>query len=88
MILCSERDLHPSEQDTKVVSVDEKTGIQAPERIYPTKPTKPGSIECREFEYKRHGTLCLTPSFNIATGMIDSHTINEARNEQDCLENL
>jgi len=48
------------EQDTKVVSVDEKTGIQALERIYPSKPTKAGYIERREFEYKRHGTLCLT----------------------------
>lgn len=76
------------EQDTKVVSVDEKTGIQALERICPTKPTKPGSIERREFEYKRHGTLCLTPSFNIATGMIDSHTINETRTEQDFLEHV
>lgn len=76
------------EQDTVVVSVDEKTGIQALERIYPTKPTRPGIIERREFEYKRHGTLCLTPSFNIATGMIDAHTIDETRNEQDFVEHI
>jgi len=76
------------EQDTKVVSVDEKTGIQALEMIFPMKPTKPGLIERREFEYKRHGTLCLTPSFNIATGMIDAHTIDETRNEQDFLDHI
>ncbi len=76
------------EHDTKVVSIDEKTGIQALEMIYPKKPTKPGLIERREFEYKRHGTLCLTPSFNIATGMIDTHTIDETRNEQDFLEHI
>ena len=76
------------EQDTVVVSVDEKTGIQALERIYPTKSTRPGLIERREFEYKRHGTLCLTPSFNVATGMIDAHTIDETRNEQDFVEHI
>ncbi|MCU7836937.1 MAG: hypothetical protein KZQ83_17005 [gamma proteobacterium symbiont of Taylorina sp.] len=48
------------EQNTKVVSVDEKTGIQALEMIYPTKPTKPGLIERREFEYKRHCSLLWT----------------------------
>ena len=75
-------------QDIKVVSVDEKTGIQALEMIHATKPTRPGLIERREFEYKRHGTLCLTPSFNVATGMIDAHTIDETRNEQDFLEHI
>lgn len=70
------------------LSVDEKTGIQALERIYATKLTRPVLIERREFEYKRHGNLCLTPSFNIATGMIDAHTIDETRNEQDFVEHI
>jgi len=50
--------------------------------------TQVGQIERREFEYKRHGTLCLTPSFNIATGAIDTHTIDTTRNEQDFLEHI
>ena len=33
-----------------VIRVDEKTGIQALERLYATKPTRPGLIERREFE--------------------------------------
>jgi hypothetical protein len=46
-------------QGTHVVSNDEKTGIQALERKHPTKPPRPGQDEKMEFEYKRHGTLCL-----------------------------
>jgi hypothetical protein len=36
------------EQGIHVLSVDEKTGIQALERIHPTHPAKPGQVE---FEY-------------------------------------
>ena len=56
------------EQGTHVISTAEKTGIQALERIHPTKPTRPGLTERIEFEYKRHGTLCLTANFDVATG--------------------
>ena len=70
-------------EDTVVYSVDEKTGIQALEYINPTKTVLPGSPEKREFEYQRHGTLCLTPSFNVATGKIDEFMISETRDEQD-----
>jgi transposase len=55
---------------THVVSTDEKTGMQALERTAPTKPARPGQIERREFEYERHGTLCLTANFNVATGKV------------------
>ena len=65
------------------VSIDEKTGIQALERISSTKPMKQGVIEKREFEYKRHGTLSLTPSFNVVTGQIMQHRIAETRGEID-----
>ena len=65
------------------ISTDEKTGIQALERIAPTKPPRPGLIERIEGEYKRHGTLCLTADFEVATGEIASYTIAATRNEQD-----
>jgi putative transposase len=41
------------------VSTDEKTGIQALERINPTLPMKPNKPEAIEFEYERHGTQAL-----------------------------
>jgi hypothetical protein len=53
-----------------VVCIDEKTGMQALERKYPTKPTTKGFIERIEFEYIRHGTQCLIASFDVATAKI------------------
>ena len=35
---------------THVVSTDEKTGMQALERLNETKPVRPGLVERREFE--------------------------------------
>lgn len=66
-----------------VECVDEKTGIQALQRIAPTKPPAPGQIEKFEHEYKRHGTLCLIANFEVATGEITTSTIGETRTEED-----
>jgi hypothetical protein len=77
-----------AEEGGFTVSVDEKTGIQALERISATKPMKQGSVEKREFEYKRHGTLSLTPSFDVVTGKIIQHRINETRGEVDFFEHI
>jgi transposase len=57
-------------QDEMVVSVDEKTSIQALERLHKTLSTRPGQIERREFEYRRHGTRCLIGSLIVPTGQI------------------
>lgn len=75
-------------ENVRTVSVDEKTGIQALQRIAPSKPMQQGSVEKREFEYKRHGTLSLTPSFDVVTGKIISHRISETRGEVDFLEHI
>lgn len=69
--------------DTAVYSTDEKTGIQALEAITPTKPVEAGSVAKQEYEYIRHGTLCLIPSFNVKAGTVDSYTISETRDEND-----
>lgn len=58
------------EEGRVVVSFDEKTGIQAKQRIAPDKPMQPGSPAKLEFEYKRHGTLCLFGMMLVNTGMI------------------
>ncbi|MCP4868721.1 MAG: IS630 family transposase [Proteobacteria bacterium] len=71
-----------------VVSVDEKTGMQAVERLHPTKPTRPGFIERREFEYIRHGTLCLTANFEVATGRIITPRLAETRTNIDFVEHI
>ena len=71
------------QEGTHVISTDEKTGIQALERVHPTKPTRPGLTERIEFEYKRHGTLCLTANFDVATGESILPTIALTRTEED-----
>ena len=64
-------------------SVDEKTGIQALERIAATKLMRAKQEERREFEYKRNGTLCLTANLEVATGKVISPTMEATRTEKD-----
>jgi hypothetical protein len=71
------------QRGTHTVSTDEMTGIQALERIAPTKPLQPGRPERREFEYQRHGTQCLIGNFEVATGEVLSPTVQPTRTEQD-----
>jgi DDE superfamily endonuclease len=58
------------QRDELVVSVDEKTSIQALERLHATLTMRAGQIERREFEYVRHGTRCLIASLIVPTGQI------------------
>ena len=76
------------QQGVHVVSCDECTGIQALERKHPTRPAKPGMIELREFEYIRHGTLCLIANFFVATGQVLQSTVSATRTEEDFLNHI
>jgi hypothetical protein len=71
------------EQGIHTVSTDEMTGIQALERIAPTKPMQPGRCARREFEYKRHGTQCLIGNFEVSTGQAIAPTVQQTRTEAD-----
>lgn len=54
-----------------VLSVDEKTGIQALDRTQPVLPLKPhGKVKNIPFEYKRMGTTSLLASLNVHSGQI------------------
>jgi transposase len=70
------------------ISTDEKTGVQALEHLHPRKPMRPGLLERIEFEYVRHGSVCLIPSFEIATGKIVKATIGPTRTEEDFLQHI
>lgn len=76
------------EQGVHVVSTDEKTGMQALERLHPTRPTKPGLIERWEFEYVRHGTLALIANFEVATGKVIAPSLGPTRTEDDFASHL
>lgn len=71
-----------------VVSCDEMTGIQALERIAPTKPMQPGQAERREFEYLRHGTLSLIANFDIVCGQIVAPSLGPRRTEADFVAHI
>jgi len=66
----------------RTVSIDEMTGIQALERLAPSLPMRPGKVERREFEYKRHGTKTLIAGFDVVTGKV-VETIGDTRTEED-----
>jgi transposase len=70
------------------VSTDEMTGIQALERIAPTKPVRPGQVEKREFEYERHGTQTLIANFEVAIGEVINPTIGDRRTEMDFAQHI
>lgn len=53
-----------------VLSVDEKTQIQALDRTQPMLPLKPGQIERRTHDYKRNGTRSLYAAFDVVTGKV------------------
>ena len=57
-----------------VFSVDEKTAIQALDRLDPVLPLSPGRAERHGFEYYRHGTLSLYAAFNTKTGEVFGKT--------------
>lgn len=68
---------------THTVCVDEMTGIQALERNAPTIPMKAGQPARIEFEYTRHGTLCLIGNWHVVRGQMIAPTINPTRTDED-----
>jgi DDE superfamily endonuclease/homeodomain-containing protein len=73
---------------THTVCIDEKTGMQALERIAPDLPMVPGLQSRLEFEYERHGTLCLTAGFHVVTGQVLSPTMEATRTEADLVRHM
>src|ERR1700757_2793193 len=57
-----------------VFCVDEKSAIQALDRLDPVLPLSPGRAERHGFEYYRHGTLSLYAALNTANGKVIGRT--------------
>ena len=53
-----------------VLSIDEKTGIQAIERKHADRAPRPARARRREFEYIRHGTQALTAALDVHSGRV------------------
>src|SRR5262252_5263569 len=69
-------------QHAAVFCVDEKTAIQALDRLDPVLPMSPGRAERHGFEYYRHGTLSLYAALNTATGEVIGKTAARHTSEE------
>src|SRR5450755_2540313 len=61
-------------QHAVVFCVDEKTAIQALDRLDPVLPLSPGRLERHGFEYRRNGTLSLYAALDVKTGKVQGKT--------------
>ncbi len=57
-----------------VLSVDEKTQIQALDRTQPMLPMRSGQVERHTHDYTRNGTTCLFAALEVATGQVTTDT--------------
>ena len=68
-------------QHAAVFCVDEKTAIQALDRLDPVLPLSPGRVERHGFEYYRHGILSLYAALNTRTGEVLGKTASRHTSE-------
>jgi transposase len=73
--------LHPP-QNAIVLSIDEKSQIQALDRTQKTLPMQPGQAEKRTHDYVRHGTTTLFAALEIATGQVTALCKNRHRHQE------
>lgn len=59
-----------------VLSVDEKSQIQALDRTQPELPMKPGLPKRQTHTYKRHGTTCLLAALAVHEGQVDGRLVD------------
>ena len=74
-----------------VLSVDEKTAVQAKERRHNDQPAEPGRRRRREWEYIRHGTASLFAALDVHSGEVLAEPIpgkNDSVNFCDFLEGI
>ena len=65
-----------------VLSVDEKSQIQALDRTQPILPLRPGLPERQTHDYKRHGTTTLFAALNVLEGSVIGHCQPRHRHQE------
>ena len=69
-------------QHAAVFCVDEKSAIQALDRLDPVLPLSPGRVERHGFEYYRHGTLSLYAALDVKSGRVHGKTAARHTSEE------
>ncbi len=65
-----------------VLSIDEKSQIQALDRTQPGLPMKPGRCGTMTHDYKRHGTTTLFAALNILDGTVIGRNMQRHRHQE------
>jgi transposase len=65
-----------------VLSIDEKSQIQALDRTQPGLPIKPGRCGTMTHDYKRHGTTTLFAALNVLDGTVIGRCMQQHRHEE------
>jgi len=65
-----------------VLSVDEKSQIQALDRTQPGLPMKKGRLGTMTHDYKRHGTTTLFAAFNVLDGTVIGKNMQRHRHQE------
>ena len=69
-------------ENAVVLSVDEKSQIQALDRTAPVLPMQPHLIERRSHDYIRHGTSTLFAALEVATGKVTARMARRHRQQE------
>src|SRR5450432_1460383 len=65
-----------------ILSVDEKSQIQALDRTQPGLPIKPGRAGTMTHDYKRHGTTTLFAALNVLDGTVIGRNMQRHRHQE------
>src|SRR5665213_1849150 len=65
-----------------VLSIDEKSQIQALDRTQSGLPLKPGRCGTMTHDYKRHGTTTLFAALNVLDGKVIGRCMQQHRHEE------
>jgi transposase len=65
-----------------VLSIDEKSQIQALDRTQPGLPIKPGRCGTMTHDYKRHGTTTLFAALNVLDGTVIGRCMHQHRHAE------
>jgi transposase len=65
-----------------VLSIDEKSQIQALDRTQPGLPLKPGKCGTMTHDYKRHGTTTLFAALNVLNGTVIGRCMQRHRHQE------
>jgi transposase len=73
-----------------VLCVDEKSQIQALDRSQPLLPMRPGQVERRTHDYRRHGTTSLFAALDVKTGEVigECHRRHRSREFRHFLDTI